>query len=298
MKTSKYALNTPPELQEAVGWMFEYIKPGSLFLDFGCSTGYFGRLIKEKRNCTVDGVEISVDVKEARKVLDTVYSFDLDGDWPKEIYAKNYDYVFFGDVLEHLKDPAQALQKVNKILKKDGRIFISIPNVAHLSVRLELLTGHFEYEPMGILDNTHLKYFTRQSFAEMASDGGFVIESYDYTQNEYPKEVVQKYLDKVGLRADQKFWQITKEIEATAFQYKFILKRATARTNNKLPPAPQKPEQYKSDYISDLKSQMQALRDHAQKQAEIIAHQEQEIARLEVGGRKLRRKLVSKLKRR
>lgn len=275
---SKYSENMPPELETPIEWFYELIKPGSSLLDLGCSTGYFGSLIKKDKNCIVDGVEISEDVNEAKKVLNNVYSFDLEGDWPAEILKKRYDYAFYGDVLEHLKDPAAALKKTAKILKKGAQLFVSIPNIAHLSVRLELMNGSFEYEQRGILDNTHLKYFTLSSFTNLAEEAGYRVVAVDYTVNEYPREVANALLKTAGLTPTNKFWAMAKSTEARANQYKFILEPITNKITKNLKKkkvAPIiKPEQYKTNFIEDLNSQITALHNHANEQAKIIEHKD------------------------
>jgi SAM-dependent methyltransferase len=269
----------PTDLKSAIGWMYDYIKPNSDFLDIGCSTGYFGSLIKTAKTNRVYGVEISDDANQARKVLDGVYSFDLDGDWPKEVYEREDDYVFFGDVLEHLKDPEAVLIKCLKLLKKDGKVFVSTPNIAHISVRLELMAGNFEYEPMGILDTTHLKYFTHHSFSLIAERAGYKIEKIDYSLNDYPRDVILNLLNKVGLKPTNKFWELTETIEARAYQLKFILtpisdsEKRLSLNNDVI----KKPEQLRDAYTDDLKEQVSNLRMHSDEQAKIIAHLSNEL---------------------
>lgn len=290
---SKYSQNMPPILQDAIGWMYPYMKPGSVLLDFGCSTGYFGSIIKRDKDCTVYGVEISKDVEEARKVLDGVYSFDLDGEWPQEIYERKYNYLFFGDVLEHLKDPAAVLRKCKKLLKKDGEIFVSVPNVAHISVRLELLQGNFEYEPMGILDNTHLKYFTLHSFTNMAAEGGYAAKLVDRTLNDYPTAVVTKLMGKAGVSPQPAFWKKADAIEARAYQFKFILKPLTAGVQ---PPKPlEKPYQSRDSFVDDLNVKVKNLSSHAEEQAKIIEHYKAQAERLQRENTVLKAKLDGSL---
>jgi 2-polyprenyl-3-methyl-5-hydroxy-6-metoxy-1,4-benzoquinol methylase len=269
---SKYSENMPPSLRGAVEWMIDDIEPGSTVLDFGCSTGYFGTYLKDSMGCTVYGVEISDDIKAARKVLDGVYSFDIDAEWPKEAYERTYDYLFYGDVIEHLKDPEAALKRSQKLLKPGGKIFISTPNVAHLSIRLELLLGNFEYESMGILDNTHLKYFTQHSLTELVKRAGYNVERIDYNVNEYPREVAQKLLDKAGLKATDVFWDIAKTTEARAHQWQLVIVPRRGSTPARVAKPTLKPEQYKANYIKDLTSQITALDNHAKEQAKIIEH--------------------------
>ena len=228
---SKYSDNIPEDAKGTLGWFIDEISPNSVLLDFGCSTGYFGEIIKNIKQTSVYGVELSDDVRAAKKVLDGVYSFDIDGEWPKEIYERKYDYLFMGDILEHLKDPGLALSKALKLLKQNGQIFVSTPNIAHISTRLELMSGNFTYEPMGILDNTHLKYFTLGSFTSIANNAGYKISSVDYAVNDYPRKIIKTWLEKVGLTPTEKFWKVADSIEARAFQYKFILIPKTCNTS-------------------------------------------------------------------
>ncbi len=272
---SKYSKSQPRDLQSAISWMYDYIKPGTVFLDFGCSTGYFGALIKQVKNAEVYGVEISRDAEEAKKVLDGVYIFDLDGQWPSQVFERKYDYAFFGDVLEHLKYPGQALAQTKKLLKPDGRLFVSIPNIAHLGVRLELLGGGFEYEPTGILDDTHLKYFTLQSFSNLASKIGYQVEAVDYTVDDYPKEIIAKTLKQYGLTPSEAFWQLADTTEARTSQYKFVLKPTANKVLQKNLPMkslPTKLDKHRDSYIKDLRTQAELLHKHANEQAKIIKH--------------------------
>ncbi len=297
---SKYSENMPPDLKTAIGWMYDFIEPNKTFLDFGCATGYFGKLVKKGKNCKVYGVEISaVDVKEARKVLDGVYSFDLDGaEWPKEVYERQYDYLFYGDVLEHLKQPDEALKKSRALLKPGGKIFVSIPNIAHVSTRLELLQGNFEYESMGILDNTHLKYFTLEAFSRLANEAGYNIEAVDYTINDFPTAVIKKILKKVGLKPDETFWGLMETVEARASQLKFVLAPTDKKTiQNVLPikPLPTKPEQQRDSYVDDLRRQKEALHEHANKQAELIEFHVNRAKQLEEENAQLKQRFTHKI---
>jgi 2-polyprenyl-3-methyl-5-hydroxy-6-metoxy-1,4-benzoquinol methylase len=271
---SKYSENMPPKIEDAIGWMYGDISDGSTLLDFGCSTGYFGSYIKKNKNASVYGVEISDDRFEASKQLDGVYSFDIDSKWPEEVFERNYDYLFFGDVIEHLKDPVKALSQAKKLLKSDGKIFISTPNIAHISTRLELLQGNFEYESMGILDNTHLKYFTLSTLEKIAQESGFNIERVDCSTNDYPKEIVKKVLKKVGLTPEEKFWKLVDSREARTFQYKLVLspKLNDKSEKSKFVAIPQKPQEFRDGVLAEYRKKEDILRKHAEEQAAIIAH--------------------------
>ena len=151
------------------------IENNSVCLDVGCGAGYTGELLKREKNCTVYGIEID---KEAIKVA-------LKHDWYKEIFCfsvtdendKNYqsffqdslkfDYILFADVLEHLPNPGEILYLFSKKLKQNGKILTSLPNIAHFDISQNLINRTFNYNNIGLIDNTHLRFFTRNSFFEM-----------------------------------------------------------------------------------------------------------------------------------
>jgi 2-polyprenyl-3-methyl-5-hydroxy-6-metoxy-1,4-benzoquinol methylase len=100
----------------------------------------------------------------------------------------SFDLVVFADVLEHLPDPIRLLRNVHSLLNPGARIVISVPNVAHLSVRVQLLFGRFRYSDRGILDRTHLRFFTRKTIVELLTDSDFRI--HQTTASAVPLELV------------------------------------------------------------------------------------------------------------
>lgn len=228
------------ELKQVLGKAYDYIPPDSIVLDVGCSAGYFGKSLIQDKNAIVDGVEVDFeDAKIAEKLLNSVYSFDIEKELhPDKLIDKKYDIIFFGDVLEHLRNPGSVLQRFSKLLKNSGRIIISVPNIAHVSIRLELLSGSFEYEKLGILDETHLKYFTFTSFSRLLKETGFKIIDYDYALSVLPEKVINDWLKKLGLKAYKKFYHLMNSPEATAYQYKFVVELGEMK---KLPQVPTKP---------------------------------------------------------
>ena len=152
-------------------------------LDLGCATGWQARLLAE-RGCTVVGVE--VDAKAAARATpwcERVIVCDLDVvDLPTVVGPDSFDAVAAGDIIEHLRDPARLLRSVAALLRPGGRVVASIPNVAHGSVRLALLTGAFPYADAGLLDRTHLRFFTRTSVQELFASAGFEIEQLERVQ--------------------------------------------------------------------------------------------------------------------
>lgn len=92
-----------------------------------------------------------------------------------------FDFIIFADVLEHLRFPLHTLVNFRKYLKKDGKIFISVPNIANYRVRMNLLIGRFDYTEIGILDKTHIRFFTKKTIKQIINDAGLKMEKIDIT---------------------------------------------------------------------------------------------------------------------
>ncbi len=121
------------------------------------------------------GVELDAEAaRRAEAFAERVHIADIDRTPLSELESGPFDVVLFGDVLEHLHDPRRVLEDAVGLLAPDGRFVISIPNVSHIDARMMLLQGNWEYQADGLLDRTHLRWFTRQSLRELLADVGFV----------------------------------------------------------------------------------------------------------------------------
>ncbi len=150
------------------------ISPSTLLLDIGCNTGYLGKSLLEK-NVKSDGIDINKNaLKIAAKFYNQVFSRDL-YQGKLDLPQKKYDYIVFLDLLEHLPRPDLVLSDSKKYLKKDGQIIISMPNVARLEIRLQLLLGKFDYTYGGILSEDHLRFFTKESGTKMIEKCGLKV---------------------------------------------------------------------------------------------------------------------------
>lgn len=189
-------------------------------LEFGCSSGYLGRALL-KKGCRITGIDINLSaLNRARRYYEKVISGDIETlDFSKKLGNKRFDFLIFADVLEHLKNPKEALLKAHKYLRKDGLLIVSVPNIAHASVRLELLTGDFEYEKLGILDETHLKYFTKKSILRLLDESGYFIKNIDCTSMGLSKETIEKFFSSAGLKSDKLALNIFNQPESLAYQY-------------------------------------------------------------------------------
>lgn len=204
---------------------FHFIPDGSTVLDVGCSSGNFGKELIVRKNCIVDGLEVyEADVKIAEKSLRNVYQLNIETDDLGKITTK-YDILYFGDVIEHLVTPAQSLARVKSLLKPTGKIVFSIPNMAYVGVRLEVLKGKFEYTETGLLDKTHLHYYTLDEVERTFNEAGFEIDILDFVKKDYPKKVIEKELRSIGLTSNERFIKEMSRPEASAFQFVGVAKQ-------------------------------------------------------------------------
>lgn len=199
----------------------ELVGEGRRVLDVGCSTGYLARALADQ-GCTVTGVEYDQEAAErARPVLDELVVADLERDDLAGLFAEGttFDVVVFGDVLEHLRDPEAVLASAVRLLAPGGSVVISVPNVTHGSLRLALLQGRWDYRETGLLDRTHIRFFTRESLAELLRGAGLVAQ-----------EVRATVLDPLGteveVAADELPWAVVDWVrhQPDALTYQFVVR--------------------------------------------------------------------------
>jgi O-antigen biosynthesis protein len=158
------------------------VSPNSKVLEFGCAYGRMTKYLKEQLNCSVSIVEKDFN---AGKIAESYASKALVGgnagdiekyNWLTKLKGEQFDYIIFADVLEHLYNPWKVLEKSKTLLKNNGRVLISVPNVGHNSVLIDLLNDKFEYRELGLLDNTHIRFFTEFSLFEMIIRAGYSVD--------------------------------------------------------------------------------------------------------------------------
>jgi methionine biosynthesis protein MetW len=190
-------------------------------LELGCGDGSMSRLIRENCDARIIGIERNPEtVWQAQRYCDYVFTEDLDD--PKSLdvlEGEAFDVITLVDVLEHLQYPEALLERLKPLLIDEGRILLSVPNIAHASVRLELLNGHFAYEKTGILDATHLKFFTLESIQALLAKAGYVVHEVDYTWHDLPDEVITQYLQAAGLEVTPTALSTFHEPDAVAYQF-------------------------------------------------------------------------------
>ena len=137
-------------------------------LELGPATGYMSHAFQD-RGCTVVAVELDAAMADrASEFCERVVVGDIDAlDFDAELGEDRFDVIVAADVLEHLKDPLSAVKRLRPFLTENGFFVLSVPNIAHGSVRLALLEGRFPYQEIGLLDRTHLHFFTYESLEEL-----------------------------------------------------------------------------------------------------------------------------------
>jgi methionine biosynthesis protein MetW len=165
---------------EVAGVIASMIPAGSRVLDVGCGTGSVTRIVRELCKAEIVGVEPDGD--RARRATERGIDVHV-GFLTPELIGRlgRFDFVVFADVLEHLADPLQMLELAKAALGKDGHVVASVPNIAHWSVRLDLLRGKFDYRSCGIMDATHLRWFTQKTARGLFTAAGYDVVGYRAT---------------------------------------------------------------------------------------------------------------------
>ncbi len=151
-------------------------------LDISCGEGFFAAEIGKQGN-RVTGVDVLPEVSE-RAALCDYFSADLNqglDDVIPRLNGKRFDRVLLLDILEHLDDPELILRQCHHLVREDGQVIVSVPNVANLSVRLMLLLGNFNYADRGILDKTHLRWYTKRTARQLLTETGYRIVAERFT---------------------------------------------------------------------------------------------------------------------
>ncbi|TDA64545.1 MAG: class I SAM-dependent methyltransferase [Clostridia bacterium] len=158
--------------------LIDLVPPGyRSVLDVGCGEGNNTPYLRQKGATYVAGIEITPEnAAIARTQMDEVWCGSVEAELPFQV--GQFDLIICADVLEHLVDPWAALRKLRRLLSSSGYVVASIPNIRYLPVLFELLVkGRFRYVPAGVLDRTHLRFFTRLEIINLFEVAGFEIVS-------------------------------------------------------------------------------------------------------------------------
>ncbi len=179
----KYSGKISVEPNTSLGEISKFVKHDDVVLEFGCGEGQFAEFLHDNFNCTVYGIEINEEAMEkAKSRLYKGFCFDIEEyEWVEELKEIKFDSIIFADVLEHLKNPEKALYESAKLLKDDGKIIFSIPNIGHADILLKLLNNRFDYTEIGLLDNTHIHFWGSENLKDLCENAGLFLTNLSAT---------------------------------------------------------------------------------------------------------------------
>jgi methionine biosynthesis protein MetW len=166
---------------EVTGIFASMIAMGDRVLDVGCGTGSITKILAD--TCRTEVIGIEPDAERAARAISRGLKVHI-GRLNSELIRTTglFDVVLFADVLEHLADPRSMLLTAREALRPRGSVIISVPNVAHWSVRAEMIfRGRFQYQATGIMDATHLRWFSADSARSLLASAGFRVTAYRAT---------------------------------------------------------------------------------------------------------------------
>jgi SAM-dependent methyltransferase len=191
-------------------------------LDVGTADGYLGAILKGRGHSLV-GVEQDLAAAErARPYYDAFHIADIENfEFP---YRGEFDCILFADVLEHVRDPLLVLERSLPALKKTGELIVSLPNIANIVIRLSLLAGRFDYCERGILDRTHLRFFTLSGLKRMMREASCRI--LEVAPTPLPVQLVVPMSEKKFFGPFHEAHYLLVRLWKTLFAYQFVVRAA------------------------------------------------------------------------
>ncbi len=248
----KYNFELDLDTNNSLSIIIKNIKPNTTILEFGPANGRLTKYLKEQLNCEVYLVEIDeMAGKEALLygkdiVIDDIETFT----WMDKYSGIKFDHILFADVLEHLRNPQNVLKMAGNFLKEKGTVLLSVPNLAHNSVIISLLKNDFNYSQVGLLDNTHIHFFTKNSLESMINETGFYASKRMATYSKVGENEINVSVNMID-SIDPSFWN--SRTYGEVYQYVYELKQlkelSEVEENNNISPITTFP--YAQIYLGD-----------------------------------------------
>jgi predicted TPR repeat methyltransferase len=202
-----------------IGLIRRYARKGGTLIDLGAAGGELGAAVRPHFDRTI-GFEYQLDcIVDLKTRFDSAVVTDLEKlkRLPKPVNA-----IVCADVIEHLRDASALLRLTRDALEQDGHLFVSVPNIANITVRLGLLFGVFEYRERGILDNTHLRFYTLRTIRRELESAGFDIVA--VRGSSVPiRLIIGRYTPDLILRAGEKLLAIVTRLWLSLFAYQIVV---------------------------------------------------------------------------
>lgn len=192
-------------------------------LEVGCAMGFQTHAMVEQQGCSVVGIEIdALQATNSRPYCEEQIIGDIETlDLNECLGHRKFDVITFADVLEHLRNPSAALEKIRPFLNDTGYVVASIPNIAHGSVIFDLAHGLFEYRQFGLLDDTHIHFFTKNAIFNTFEKSGFLIAELDRLRL---KPAETEFKTTVMSPEDRTFLDYVYRMNPESETYQFVIK--------------------------------------------------------------------------
>ncbi len=276
----EYRIDPALQTEDAPCKLLRMVPKGARVLEIGCAGGHMSTFMQNKLGCEVVAVEVDERAAEvAKKRGVSVVVGDIEDKSTLGQIEGKFDCVIFADVLEHLKRPDEVLQEIRTFLKQNGFVLASIPNVSYIGLVAELMRGFFRYRRCGLLDRTHLRFFTKEGIVELFERSGYFISQ----------------IERVKLKPDetefnppqQELALLIEKHNPEAYVYQYVIKALPMSEENSLQRSYEKllkMEEQLRQLNRELESKEKTLRDvfHAlSEKEELISNLNQKLFQLE-----------------
>ncbi|MBO0767722.1 MAG: methyltransferase domain-containing protein [Solirubrobacterales bacterium] len=226
--TSRYHQPVDPDApNNAHSFGVQLVGGNKKVLELGAASGHVTRTLVGL-NCQVTAIEYEAEsASDLEGIAEQVLVRDLNDPSSLDGLSADYDVVLAGDVFEHLVQPEDVLTRVARLLKPGGQVIISLPHVAHADVRMMLLQGRWDYGPWGLMDRTHLRWFTLKTIQSMLAHAGLVMT--ELRRVRVPAFETELGIDRASIPTAA-LDVILKDPEAETFQFVFAATQDTGET--------------------------------------------------------------------
>lgn len=223
-----------PNSGESLALVAKHIAEGSRVLDIGCGAGDLGDYLQKQKQCRVVGVDYSAEsVAVAAQKLETVIQLDLNVQTLDKQVEGTFDVIVMADILEHIHTADAVLRSAENYLTASGKILISIPNAGYVGALLSLYDDAWRYREEGILDRTHVRFYTKQSVMELLRDNGYEGRICDRVSRDL---LDSEFTQRLDCQADAvRDWLLAKPEGST---YQFIVEARPQRQQYPFPDEP------------------------------------------------------------
>lgn len=264
-------------------------------LDIGSGPAWVSRYLAGEHGRTVTCLDYDIDA--LRSLADTgltAYEADLEAEgWDKPVAGQQFDVVIIADVLEHLREPGKVLERLREasLMREDGFVIISVPNASHQSVVAELLHGDFRYTEAGLLDETHVRWFTLENLTRMLERSGFVVDRVERTLRPMEHASLDRTLD-ISPELRREIRQLNDE----SMTYQFVVLARPDTAANRMAAQRDAFEADRAAWAEERRELIALIRTHERDKARVVDQlkSEQEYMRREfaAGARELETQLT------